>query len=309
MNDHKNSSAKEIYLSASQQELTYYLETGLPIAVYESNFSPQTYSRIRPHWHSDFQISLVQKGSFVFSTNKNSCEVHAGEAIFINARVFHSGSVPNEKTASYISFEIPPTFLTEQTGSDIYNSYIAPLLDNQDIELFRITSRNASHIPVLTSIFELYKIYTEKEFGFELDLYRSLIGLWKQLLKLLPLKLNTTRKDFAAPKLRRIYFYIQREYMNDISLDDIAENTGFSRSECSRYFKKETGETLFGYLNAYRIEKSLPLLVKTDRPVSEVASAVGFSDQSYFGACFKKKMKMSPLEYRKSQRKAQIDLK
>ena len=83
-----------------------------------------------------------------------------------------------------------------------------------------------------------------------------------------------------------------------ISLDDVAAQISLSRSECSRFFKKQTGESMFDYLNSYRINKSIDLLRDTDMSIAEIASTVGFCSQSYYTDCFRKFKKITPKKYK-----------
>ena len=69
--------------------------------------------------------------------------------------------------------------------------------------------------------------------------------------------------------------YLQRHYSGNITLDEIAAYTGISRSECCRYFRKKSGQTIFGYLNRYRIHKSMELMAGTDGDIAQTAQIFG----------------------------------
>ena len=56
------------------------------------------------------------------------------------------------------------------------------------------------------------------------------------------------------------------------------------------------------YLSDFRIEKSKQLLTNTRKNISEIALEVGFSSQSYFTYQFKKRIEISPSEYRQTSR-------
>ena len=56
------------------------------------------------------------------------------------------------------------------------------------------------------------------------------------------------------------------------------------------------------YVRNLRINRAALLLGKKELTISEIAFNTGFSDQSYFGACFKKQMGMTPSEYVKNKR-------
>lgn len=87
--------------------------------------------------------------------------------------------------------------------------------------------------------------------------------------------------------------YIEENYMNDISLDDIASLAGFDKSYIGRIFKKSEGVTIMTYLLNCRITKAEALL-KKGMNVSEACYSVGFKDPAYFSKCFKKVKGYSP---------------
>lgn len=91
--------------------------------------------------------------------------------------------------------------------------------------------------------------------------------------------------------------YIRSNYYNkDISLSVVAREVGLSVSYFSKLFKEETGLSYSVYLNKVRVCVSKELL-KKNIPIVEVASTVGFNDQSYFSRVFKKIEGISPGKY------------
>lgn len=97
--------------------------------------------------------------------------------------------------------------------------------------------------------------------------------------------------------IRKAIKYINMNYQNDISLDDVANHVYLSTVHMSRLFKKETGKNLMDYINMVRIEKAKTLLDTHRHKIYEVAEMVGFKDNHYFSTMFKKYAHMTPTEY------------
>jgi len=95
--------------------------------------------------------------------------------------------------------------------------------------------------------------------------------------------------------------YLRANYMQEISLDQVAEEVHLSPAYFSKLFKNEMKCTFSEYLSALRIEYSKELLLDEDLPLVEVAGLVGFKDQSYFSKVFKKLVGVSPGEFRRSR--------
>jgi len=104
-------------------------------------------------------------------------------------------------------------------------------------------------------------------------------------------------KDVNA--ILRAVNYIKENYMNKITLDEVASHVYMSSSHFSRIFKKETKLNYNYYLNYVRIENSKELLLNENIPLINISHLVGFDDQSYFTNVFKKFVGVSPGKYRK----------
>ncbi len=94
--------------------------------------------------------------------------------------------------------------------------------------------------------------------------------------------------------------YIEKNYMTDITLKDIADEVYLNSWYFSSQFKKHTGMSTVEYLNKVRIEKAKELLDSGDLKIYEVADMVGFGDPAYFSTVFKSLVKKSPSDYVKS---------
>ena len=103
-------------------------------------------------------------------------------------------------------------------------------------------------------------------------------------------------RHFAA--LRKAERYIWANYTKKLSLREIAKASGLSAPYFSTVFKDEMGENLSNYLNKLRVKKAAAMLVSSNTPISEVAVACGFEDQSWFSKIFKKNTGFTPGKYR-----------
>ena len=107
--------------------------------------------------------------------------------------------------------------------------------------------------------------------------------------------------DKYSPPIQRVMEYINLHLGDHISNDDLAANASMSISHLSKVFKKETGGTMTEYIALMRCKKAAGLLKKTDLPVQEISSYVGYSDNNYFVKVFKKIYDLTPSEYRKTR--------
>ena len=103
-------------------------------------------------------------------------------------------------------------------------------------------------------------------------------------------------------RMRRFLEYIEKHLDQDISLEEMANSAGVSKTEALRCFHKTLQTTPYSYVMEVRLSKAADLLAQTGLSVGEIASRTGFNQQSYFGKRFKEKTGMTPLEYRGKMR-------
>lgn len=101
-----------------------------------------------------------------------------------------------------------------------------------------------------------------------------------------------------APTIKKALAYINENYTKDIRLDHLASLCDISPSYFSKLFKKIYQMNLSTYTNCLRVEKAKTLLLRTNRPVVNIAYDVGFEDCGYFIKTFKKFVGLTPNVYR-----------
>ena len=95
--------------------------------------------------------------------------------------------------------------------------------------------------------------------------------------------------------------YMERNYAQNITLDELAKKVFVSKAYLSRIFKEVTQMSFLYSLNKIRIEKSKYYLKYTDLSISAIALKVGYSNSEYYSKMFKKITHLSPTEYRMSE--------
>ncbi len=96
--------------------------------------------------------------------------------------------------------------------------------------------------------------------------------------------------------------YINNNFQNEISLDDVSREVDISPYYFSKIFKDETGENFIEYLTAIRMGKAKELLDNSNYSMKEICSMVGYSDPNYFSRSFKKNVGVTPTEYKEGKR-------
>lgn len=93
--------------------------------------------------------------------------------------------------------------------------------------------------------------------------------------------------------------FIQNNYSDSISIDDMIQNIHISKYHFIRLFHRIMGTTPYNYLTNYRINKSKLLLRTTNKSIAEISEECGFLDTSNFISQFKKNTNQKPTDYRR----------
>lgn len=94
--------------------------------------------------------------------------------------------------------------------------------------------------------------------------------------------------------------FIDRNFMYDLSVQDMANELGYSEAYFCKLFKQYFGQSFVSYLTEYRISRAVRMMEDTSVSVKEAGRAVGYPDPNYFTKVFKRVMGQNPSEFRNS---------
>ena len=130
------------------------------------------------------------------------------------------------------------------------------------------------------------------------DALNTAIVLQSFLQRLAVQSLSTLHKNLGK-RASEILEFINDNYTRAIGIAELAEVIGLSESRTIHLVREVTGKSFVEILTEKRIEQSLKLLENSSRTVATIAAEAGFSSSSYFCTVFRKKLGMTPAEYRK----------
>ena len=96
--------------------------------------------------------------------------------------------------------------------------------------------------------------------------------------------------------------YIEQNFQNNITIEDIAAICGINRSYFGKIFRNSIGRSPQEFLMNYRMAKATELLKLTSLSIAEIGSAVGYENQLHFSRAFKTIYGVSPREWRNQHR-------
>lgn len=215
-----------------------------------------------------------------------------------NYRVLHLYDLENRLITAIMRSDGEETYLCltqiarqlKQNGQDMlqHRGYCAYLWRQIDRKVFQSLGRRRT---------------TEKKQQMDYRIGRmqdisEMIALFDEYIKDYASVLKLNQQDQISKVVEKVKECIQTSLSEDISLESVAEQVGFSAPYLSKLFKKTEGVNFKEYLIAVRMEAAKRFL-DTRMTIAEVAEAVGYPNADYFSTIFKKHCGFTASEYRK----------
>lgn len=105
-------------------------------------------------------------------------------------------------------------------------------------------------------------------------------------------------QGFTPRQMNHLFDFILAHLSEDLSLEILAQQVGFSPYHFARLFRESTGKSPHQFVQQRRIERAKQLLKETDVPLAHVALESGFANQSHLTRVFKRHLNLTPRAYR-----------
>ena len=112
----------------------------------------------------------------------------------------------------------------------------------------------------------------------------------------------TSSSKISDYYIKEAIHYIEQNFQNDISIEEIARVCGINRSYFGKIFRKSIGKSPQEFLMNYRMIKATELLSLTSLSISEISQAVGYDNPLHFSRAFKNVYGISPRTWRKENK-------
>lgn len=268
--------------------------------------SSDTWERL--HYHKYIELLYAVDGAFEVYINGDVLQMPEGAAAIINAGELHATRRKSDKnTLLCIKFIPEILFSSEQTVTEM--EYAIPYVFEQ-FGFDRCFARDLLENTFLPQAFDRIKAeHNEMAFGYELAIRAEVMRVFAWILRYW--HQVQTDKEYhpahgEAEIMRKAREYVDTHYA-EATLRGAAEYCCLSYSYFSRLFSRCMKMSFSHYVNLKRVNQSMKELVLTDRSITEIAMAVGFSSASYYIQTFRTLKNISPNQFRKafSQRRSE----
>jgi transcriptional regulator GlxA family with amidase domain len=122
-----------------------------------------------------------------------------------------------------------------------------------------------------------------------------------------PYMTTAPRRDHEDPLVARVQREISLHPARDFAISELAQACCLSPRSLMRRFRLATGTTVLDYQQGLRIDEAKHLLADSDQSVANIGVAVGYEDSAFFRGVFKRKVGITPTEYRRRTRRMSSD--
>lgn len=246
----------------------------------------------KPHNHNEIEMLYILKGKSQVRINGEVFVANEGDVIFVNPLEVHSliAERSNEYCHRCICFDI-------NLISD--SALQKDITDGRAVLPTLITADDLHNEFFSRKFCEIYSAIEKEDVTLNLEVTSFINLMFAYLIKNSLLSENLKMgKDTRF--CDRVLKYIAKNYGENITSNQAAQELSFNQSYFCRAFKRNFGMSFSEYLNMYRISASKKLIENSGESVADIALKCGFVNPDYFTKCFKKIMNLTPSEYKKS---------
>ncbi|MGF0334720.1 AraC family ligand binding domain-containing protein [Ectopseudomonas toyotomiensis] len=254
------------------------------IEVIRAHFEGHAYD---PHWHDSYLIGFTEQGVQQFHCRRALFSSVPGQTFFLEPGDIHDGHAPTPGGFTYSTLYLEPAWLERA---------LPALFEQAPADCLPGVPRTQPDDPgLLPCIANALQALNDNEPRMVRD------AALDALLERISRSLHWRQRLPGNPQIPRVALrardYLHAHFHENIGLDELARVCGVDRFRLSRAFKAAFGIAPHGYLIQLRLVRARRLLALGTAP-ADVASDLGFADQSHLGRWFRRANGLTPGAYR-----------
>lgn len=280
------------------------LEEEFPLLIKLFHYTSRQHTR-EATWHERLELFSPLDGKARFKTGGHLVELDCGDVLVVdNLKLHHVVDFPGFDTRVVVISFMPEFVFSLGSPSHDY-TFLLPFYSRAG-KASNILRREDDHADsVHRAMAELLECYFKAEpqlrqAGSKAYLLELLFHLARHFRAAELFKWEFLRQQERSTRLKPLFELLSRNYPDRVQIEEAARLVHMSKPQFMKTFKKVAGMTFVSYLNHIRLSQGIRLLRDTNRSIADIASQVGFADQSYFDRRFKAAFGQSPRQFRAS---------
>ena len=237
---------------------------------------------VEPHWHEWLEIIYIIEGEMRVITPKGTLDINQDNLVVIGMQTLHKieGNLGDYR---YQCLHVNIGFILQNMSP--------ALLDDK---MFLIEDKTKA----LQYFSDIIRLMNHDDIVSQLKYKADILNLLSICLQDSHTNIDNERGE-VNDIFSDILFYISTHYQEDLSLQELSEQFGYTTQHISLLFKKNLDTTYYTYLTKLRLDRAKFLLMTTNKRNIDIAIECGFSSEHSLISHFKKNFSETPSQFRK----------
>ncbi len=274
------------YMRGKQEYVTYRERSTVRVWYSEE---PSYYEG---HYHSAVEIIMPVKGEVTYSLLDGTYRVQVGEVLIVPPNCIHDLDMKSGSARYLLLFEPDGIFGMRDM------QMVAAMLKMP----IYLTGQPDLQETVRRLLLQVISCYDQQEPLWNSLCYALLLQMYATLGKHYMIRARQSEeeanRDIDSDIINSARLYIDQNCMLNLTLNDMASFSGFSKYYFSRVFKQQLGIPFSEYLRRKRVSLAEELLIHSRQPIQEIAATAGFGSIATFNRVFRDVKSCTPSRYR-----------
>lgn len=257
----------------------------------------------REHHHTECEISAILSGACQWQIRHSPVLTGAGDVLIFGSDEEHYiTAVSPEEPFRILNIQFEPRFIWAP-GNDLFDSrYLGIFLNHGPDFENRLDAGSEAAQQVSRLMKQIQQECVAGKPEYELIVKAELLLILGQLGRRYTelLTQSPVRSDIHLQQLEEALNYIDRNLTEELTLEEIAQSAGMSRSYFSAVFKKLNGLSVWDYITSKRISLAIDYIRQGKHSITEIAMLCGYNTMANFNRSFKMVTHSTPSQFRKS---------
>jgi len=260
---------------------------------------PLDFAFVPLHWQDGVELIYVKKGIGEVRMDTDLYRAKAGDVFIVLPGHIHGiNSIPGEKM-EYENMFFDLDLLGINNIDLCSTKYIHPIAEGRMMIPTYLYPGHELYNSFIVCLDYIDRLSAERSDGYEVGIKGLLLTALSVLLQgAVEISQYGTNSD-SNQKIKLVLKRIEADYRKNLTIEEMANECGYSASHFMRWFKENTGFSFNNYLIEYRLNRAAEELRKGKDTIINIANDVGFDNLSNFNRLFKKRFLMTPSEFRK----------
>ena len=254
----------------------------------------------KAHIHSTIELLYVKEGRYHVTADGAEYTIFAGDLTMFSSNTIHHVRAGDDERNSYYVMKIPPTVFLEVLPRESASEYVMRFALKRPEFRYLWRASELAGTRMLEIIERLISEYYDQRYACDISIALGIASLLVEILREEQPISQLTCVD-SAESILSVMEHVRNHYAEDMDERELSASIGTSYSYFSRSFKRVTRISFREYLNRTRIARAEQLILKSDKPISEIASECGYNSISYFISVYKRITGKTPTASLKSR--------